>query len=92
MNLCGATLLRPLSHVSPLLLLLLLQVFLVREKIDGEIYAMKVLEKDNIIKRKQVSGCYGAPYWRKDDTSAMCLLSGSETQQLPCFRFDFAKK
>ncbi|CAM9553864.1 unnamed protein product [Ascophyllum nodosum] len=30
------------------------KVFLVREKVGGEIYAMKVLRKDNIIKRNQV--------------------------------------
>jgi hypothetical protein len=31
------------------------QVFLVREKVGGDIYAMKVLRKDNIIKRNQVN-------------------------------------
>lgn len=36
----------------------LFQVFLVREKVGGEIYAMKVLRKDNIIKRNQVRGVF----------------------------------
>lgn len=37
------------------------QVFLVREKVAGDIYAMKVLRKDNIIKRNQVMP-YDSPH------------------------------
>lgn len=37
----------------------LFQVFLVREKVGGEIFAMKVLRKDNIIKRNQVKTYFG---------------------------------
>lgn len=40
-------------------LVFLFQVFLVREKVGGEIFAMKVLRKDNIIKRNQVKTYFG---------------------------------
>lgn len=36
------------------IMMLLYQVFLVRDRTGGDIYAMKVLRKDNIIKRNQV--------------------------------------